>query len=394
MSFIKPDDIWALWTILIVFVAISIYLEQNYKWASKLTGPIIGLILAIIASNTNFIPIESPVYDSVYTYCVPVSVALLLLKSDIRKIFKETGQAIKAFHIGALGTLVGSFLAYFIFKNFLPEAAKMSAVMTGSYTGGGVNLFALVDTYKPSSDILGAYIVADNVIMAIFIFLCLTIPGMKWFRKRYNHPHETELEKLGQNEGKTNAASYWKPKSISIMDIAISLACAFIIATISTKISAFITANTSGFIQTFFGNMFIVLTTITLIVASAFPKFFNKINGTEEIGTFLIYLFFVVIGVPAKLWEVLTKSPILFVFCFVVAGCCLLSCLLLGKLFKLNIEELTLACNANLGGPSSAAAMAIAKGWNQLVVPGLLIGLWGYVIGTYLGVFVGTMLGL
>lgn len=397
MTFIKPDDIWGLWTVLIVFTAISIYLEQKYEWGAKLTGPIIGLILAIVASNTNFIPAESPVYDSVSTYCIPISVALLLLKADVRRIFKETGQSIVAFHIGALGTVIGSFLAYFLLGNLVPDAAKMSAVITGSYIGGGVNLFALADTFNPSSDVVGAYIVADNVIMALFFFLCLTIPNMKWFRDRYNHPHETKLEQMIQSdedEGKTNAAKYWKPKDISILDIAIALACAFLISTASVKISGLIAAHTSGIIQTFFGNTFVILTTISLIVASTFPKFFSKLNGTDEIGTFLIYIFFVVIGVPAKVTDVLVKAPILFLFCFVVAGCCLLSVLILGKIFKLNIEELTLACNANLGGPASAAAHAIAKGWDVLVVPGLLIGLWGYIIGTYLGIMVGTALGL
>lgn len=69
MTLIKPDDIWALWTVLIVFTALSIYLEQKTKWGGKVTGPIIGLVLAIIASNTNIIPAQSVVYDAVSTYC-------------------------------------------------------------------------------------------------------------------------------------------------------------------------------------------------------------------------------------------------------------------------------------------------------------------------------------
>ena len=142
------------------------------------------------------------------------------------------------------------------------------------------------------------------------------------------------------------------------------------------------------------GNTFVILTTISLIVASIFPKLFNKLNGTDEIGTFMIYIFFVVIGVPAKLMDVITKAPLLFIFCFIVASCTLLVALVLGKIFKLNIEEITMSVSANLGGPTSAAAHAIAKGWDVLVVPGLLVGLWGYIIGTYLGITVGSLLGL
>ena len=55
----------------------------------------------------------------------------------------------------------------------------------------------------------------------------------------------------------------------------------------------------------------------------------------------------------------------------------------IGKLFKFNIEEVVLACNANIGGPTTAAALAISKGWTKLVGPILVIGTVGYVVGNY-----------
>jgi uncharacterized membrane protein len=56
-----------------------------------------------------------------------------------------------------------------------------------------------------------------------------------------------------------------------------------------------------------------------------------------------------------------------------------------GKLFRFSLEEIILASNANIGGPSTAAAMAIAKGWRELIVPILLVGTLGYIIGNYIG---------
>jgi uncharacterized membrane protein len=32
--------------------------------------------------------------------------------------------------------------------------------------------------------------------------------------------------------------------------------------------------------------------------------------------------------------------------------------------------------------------MAISKGWSNLIFPALLAGLWGYVIGTFVGILV------
>ena len=125
-------------------------------------------------------------------------------------------------------------------------------------------------------------------------------------------------------------------------------------------------------INTIFGNMYLIMTTLTLILATVFSKFFNKINGSDEIGTFLIYLFFVVLGIPASIMEIFS--------------------LFVGKLFKFKLDEILLSTNAAIGGPTTAAAMAIAKGWNTLIIPVMLSGIWGYILGNYMGVIVGNIL--
>ncbi len=48
--------------------------------------------------------------------------------------------------------------------------------------------------------------------------------------------------------------------------------------------------------------------------------------------------------------------------------------------------------NANLGGPATTAAMAVSRGWSALVLPGILVGLWGCAIGTCLGIVVAEAL--
>ena len=63
--------------------------------------------------------------------------------------------------------------------------------------------------------------------------------------------------------------------------------------------------------------------------------------------------------------------------------------LLVGKLFGFNLEELLISSNATIGGPTTAAAMAISKGWDDLVLPAMLVGVWGYVIGNWIAIALG-----
>ena len=53
------------------------------------------------------------------------------------------------------------------------------------------------------------------------------------------------------------------------------------------------------------------------------------------------------------------------------------------KLLKMPIKDLAVASNAAVGGPTTAAAMASAKRWDDLVLPALLVGILGYATGTF-----------
>jgi uncharacterized membrane protein len=48
-----------------------------------------------------------------------------------------------------------------------------------------------------------------------------------------------------------------------------------------------------------------------------------------------------------------------------------------------------MASNANVGGTTTAAAMAIAKVWKDLIGPILVVGTLGYLIGNYVGTTLG-----
>lgn len=390
-TLISPDNTWMLWTFLVGMAAIAIFLEQKYKWAAKLTGAIIALLGAIILANLNIIPTASPVYDIIWDFAVPIAIPLLLLKADIRKIKKESGRMFGAFHISALGTITGTFIAAFIFSAFLPYIAQIAGMMTGSYIGGGVNFVAMTSAFKAPENITNATIVADNLVMAVYFFICMSIPTSKFIISKFDMS-------CSETSNKDNASSYWTKKEISLKDIAVSIAIAVTVACLSNEIASFLasiipeTNVLTSMAKSIFGNMYLIMTTLMLIIATLFSKQLENIDGAEEIGTFLIYLFFVVLGVPASISEIIKNGAFILLFCILAVTIHLLVTLLVGKLFKFKLDELLLASNACIGGPTTAVAMAIAKGWNALIIPTMLSGVWGYILGNYAGIIVGNIL--
>lgn len=399
-TLVAADDTWTLLFILVASVATAIFLEQKYAWASKISGAIIALIIALVLSNLGIIPIHSTLYDDIiWGYAVPIGIPLLLLQCNMKKIWKETGRMMVAFIIGAVGTCVGALLAYTLLHNYIPEASGVAAMMTGSYIGGGVNFAALASQFKVTGQTIGAVTVADNLLMALYFFALIMFAGLNFFRKHFAHPHIDEVEQNGLDDSKTQAAAYWSRKDISLKDIAFNIAYAVTIVFLSNIISHAI----AGVIPTdnavlkmcniFFGSQYVWITTLSMIVATYGEKQVEKMNGAQEIGTYFIYMFLFVIGVPASIVEIITNTPALLLFTAIMVIVNMIFCFTGGKLLKFNLEDCILASNANIGGPTTAAGMAISQGWSKLVGPVMLVGTFGYVIGTYLGVIIGGVLG-
>ena len=67
--------------------------------------------------------------------------------------------------------------------------------------------------------------------------------------------------------------------------------------------------------------------------------------------------------------------------------------LVVGKLARLSLPEMIIASNAAVLGATTAPALAAAKGWTDLVTPGVLAGVLGYVIGTAIALGIYGLLG-
>ncbi|WP_350306721.1 DUF819 family protein [Photorhabdus viridis] len=395
-TLIDPNDTLFLWAFVMIAATLAIVMEQRYKWASKVPGAIIALVIAIFASNLYIIPTESVVYDAVWQYIVPLAIPLLLFKVDLQIILKESGRLLILFLMSSVATIIGAVLAFKLLRNYIPELDKISAMISASYTGGGVNFAAMAAKLEPTQNMTASTIVADNLVVAFFFIILIALAGWSFARKFWRSPYsEAIASDPNSDKPKSLAGSYWQPKNISLKDISLSLAWAIFIVVISFKLSAwlkvFLGQPENIYQELFFSlisDKYLILTTITFTMASIFKKTFNNLSGSQELGTYAIYMFFVVIGIPASIKLIIINAPLLFLFVFIVAMINLLLTLGVGKLFKFNLEEIILACNANIGGPTTAAALAISKGWVNLVGPIMVIGTVGYVIGNYVGAIV------
>src|SRR5699024_421722 len=144
--------------------------------------------------------------------------------------------------------------------------------------------------FDAGGELVSTAVVADNLLMAFYFFVLVAVPTMNFFLTKYNHPIIDKVEKEGESgEGKTRAAQFWDAKEISLKDIASAVSISFIIVAISVIISDFFarvipTGNLGlDLLNGLLGNKYLIMTTLTMSLATYFNEFFSRINGAQEI---------------------------------------------------------------------------------------------------------------
>jgi uncharacterized membrane protein len=371
---IGPEQDFALWFILIALAAFGFWCER-YPWGRKYSGVMLLMGLAIVLANLKIIPTTAPAYDAVWNYLVPIAIPLLLFEADLKRIVRESGPTLVAFIIGSAAVVAGVIIGV-SFLDLGPNEAELAGIFTGTYIGGGLNFAAVAEASgMQDGSMLSAAIAADNVVTNLHFLLIIFLPGVAWFANKYPSHHMDNAEEFTAD----SQASLHRITDLNIAGLLAAIALAFALAAAGKAL-----AELMGKPQ----FAILVTTALTLLFATFLPQQVKKLSGHGEAGNIMMFIFLASVGATADIWQLVAIGPVLFIFASVIIIVHLLILFTVGKFLKIDLAELAMASAVCIGGPSSAAALASAKGWKDLLIPGVLAGSFGYAVGSFLGISV------
>jgi uncharacterized membrane protein len=138
----------------------------------------------------------------------------------------------------------------------------------------------------------------------------------------------------------------------------------------------------------------LVLTTVALVLAQV-PAV-QRLRGTRFLGLFAVYLFLAVIGALCDLGSLARMGRLaLVLLAFVSITIAVHAAITFGaaRLLKIDVDAASVASQANIGGSTSALALARSLGRGDLELPAILVGALGNALGNYLGFMTAGWLG-
>lgn len=381
---------------LIFVLSIVLFLSE---WASrkprfKAFGiALLVLVLGAVFSNVGLLPSQTnPTYDFIFEYVAPASLFLMLLDVNLTQL-KKTGLPILIlFLLGSLGTVLGVFTATLVIKDgplFEGLYPALAGMLAGTYTGGSINFNAVALHYRVMDQglVYTSAVAADNVVTTLWFFVTIAVPVFlgRWFplkKLKTRNPNANESPEAGQVEIVEDDSARLNIQSLSLW-IGLS------------ALGLLLTAVLTDFFKTQGLNIpgMIVITTLALLLAQI--PVLHRQKGNMFLGSWGVYLFLAVVGAFCD-FNALGEAGVLAVLLLGFIGITMLGhglVVFLGcYLLKYDWDMAAIASQANVGGGTTAMALAKNFGRNELILPSILIGSLGNALGTYLGFMVAGLL--
>lgn len=326
----------------------------------------------MVVSGLGVIPQQHAIYSKITTIVLPAGLILLLISTDMKAILKLGRPALLMMFTGTAGIMIGAPLVVMIFKPWLPaDAWSGFGALSASWIGGSANMIAVKEAIHTPDAVFFPMIVVDTVVAYSWMGLLILLES---FQKKYDTWNQSDLRVVEELARKT-ALAEGRDKKFNFRYLPLILAVAFGGAWFSNKMAGIVGGGS-------FAWTIILATTLGILLSfTSLRKL--EFHGASRVGYLFLFLVLTSIGARASLSGILS-APLLIVAGIVLVLIHAVFLLIVSRVARIPLCLVATASQANIGGPASAPIVAAAY-VPALAPVGLLLGILGNVMGTYLG---------
>jgi uncharacterized membrane protein len=383
--------------ILACYVLFPLLIIEGFKrwtWVQKLGTVVLAYAAGIIASLCCVFHFQDPevavsfskMQSMMMNVAVPLAIPLMLFNCDFKLWTKALPKTAWALVGGLAAVLVSVISGYYIFRNYIPEPAKVTGMMTGIYTGGTMNFNALGASLGVDKSVMAIVLAFEMVITTPYVFFLLG-GGYKIFRKLLPYKDITHKGRTDEDNVETadveNYHGMLEKKNFIGMIKGLALSFAFL--AVGAGLALLITGTLN--------ELVVILTITTLAIIASFFKKVRELPKTFELGMFFILVFSVIVASMFDINSVNGGSLYIGGFVLWIMIMSMLLHLLFCRIAKVSGDLFCVSQVGLLCSPPFVPPIVGAMKNKKVLISGIVVGLVGYAAGTYLGALLAWILG-
>jgi len=365
--------------------ALVIHYAGRFLLIRKAGNVVVVYIIGLIIGNIGIIDASSfAVQETMTNISILLSLPLLLVSLNFSSWTRMAPKSFISLGLGLFSVFTVVLLGYYLFNSIIHDAWKTSGLLVGVYTGGTPNLASIKEALNvPSHEYLMVH-TSDLIYSGLYLLFIMTI-GKGLFKKwlPYGYLYKASFERPGVDF--TNSEEYTNFfKSYNFIPTMGMLLVSVAIFGMSFGLSTFFRAE--------YQVMIIILTITTLGIGGSFVPSLRRTPKTYELGMYLILVFSLVVASMADMEKFSMEAIPIFLYVSFTITLSLALHLLLSKIFKIDADTTIITSIALICSPPFVPVIAGALNNRSIIISGLTIGIIGYAVGNYLGIFTALLL--
>jgi uncharacterized membrane protein len=357
---------------LLLIIAAARQAEERFPVIQKISSAVVCTLLGILLANIGLIPRGGEFMGSLSRYAIPYAIVLFVLSTRLADLKTAGPRMVFGFGLAGFGTFIGAFTASVLFAGLLgPETWKLGGTFAGAFWGGGLNFAAVGQGLEMTPSLFAGAFVVDNLSTVPWMLgqvaLASALAGV--FLRRAKSDGVAEDTDVDTDAIRRT----WTEGSVSITHLAI-LGAIPLLALVAAGLFSSVLPGVPEVLW---------LTTIALVLGQI-PAI-QRLRGSAMLSYFALHLFFIVIGAGSDVREVVAAGPWLFFYMFLIILIHAAVLYGIGWILRFDLATITLSSQAAVGGPGSALALGMALKWKHKIAPAVIMGIFGYGFGNYLG---------
>jgi uncharacterized membrane protein len=369
----------------LIVPALVIHYAGKFLLLRKAGNVVVVYIIGLIVGNLGILDQSNyAVQEGISNISILISLPLLLSALNFSSWTRMARKSVISLILGMVSVFIVVISGYYLFQPLIKDAWKVTGLLVGVYTGGTPNLASIKEALSVSPNEYLMVHTSDLIFSGAYLLFLMSI-GKILFKKwlPYGYSYQAKFGARSVEFSQNEDYSYFFKKYNLIPTLGIFGVSILVVL---------LGAGSSLLVEEKYSTMVAILVITSLGIGTSFINVLRRSPKSFELGMYFILVFSLVVASMADLKKFSMEAMPIFLYISYTITLSLLLHLLLSKIFKIDSDTLIITSTALICSPPFVPVVAGALNNRSIIISGLTVGIVGYAVGNYLGIFTALLM--